>query len=116
MQPPSPVYPKQSQGIPSWVGYAIGSLVVILIAIALIANATGKNIVTGELNLDVARVEKAISDSFSPLAVTVSCPHPMSGKPGDSRNCLVTAQDGSTVLEVVTIENNNGDVTFIPKR
>jgi len=69
----------------------------------------------GTVNLDVSMIEQEIQSGIldqSGLAVTVACPETMQGKPGDTRNCVVTTADGTYIKAVVTIESSNGDITW----
>jgi hypothetical protein len=69
----------------------------------------------GGVNLDVALVEQEIENGILDqigVTVTVDCPDTMQGKPGETRNCIVTASDGSILKAVVTIESSNGDITW----
>jgi hypothetical protein len=46
------------------------------------------------------------------ISVTADCPDPFVARPGESRNCLVTDDYGTTAIVKVSVENTNGDVTW----
>lgn len=69
----------------------------------------------GQVTLDTPRVEKEIADGIYEqlgVPVVVDCPDLMQGAPGDVRNCIATADDGSTVRVSVSIESIAGDITW----
>ncbi len=69
----------------------------------------------GEVVLDTALVEQEITDGIATqlgVDVVVECPSVMKGAPGDTRNCIATAFDGSVVRVVVVFENVLGDITW----
>jgi hypothetical protein len=47
------------------------------------------------------------------IAVTAECPDPFVARPGESRNCLVTDDYGTTAIIKVSVENTNGDFTWV---
>jgi hypothetical protein len=68
-----------------------------------------------EVTLDTALVEQEIETGIleqSGIQTSVDCPSLMQGQPGDTRNCVATAIDGSVARVVVTIESVNGDITW----
>jgi hypothetical protein len=70
---------------------------------------------SGEVILDTTLVEQEITDGIATqlgVEVIVECPSVMKGAPGDTRNCVATAFDGSVVRVVVVFENELGDITW----
>lgn len=77
---------------------------------------SGANPLNGEVALDVNLVETTIHDGVldqSGEEVTVECPSTMAGKPGDTRNCVVTDSVGAVYFAVVTFESSKGDITWM---
>lgn len=77
---------------------------------------SGANPLNGEVALDVNLVETTIHDGVleqSGEEVTVECPGTMAGKPGDTRNCVVTDSTGAVYFVVVTFESSKGDITWM---
>lgn len=92
----------------------VGAIVGIAITTALRSGAS--NPFSGEVSLDVDKVETTIHDGILEQAgddTTVECPSEMSGKPGDTRNCLVTDSIGQKFFVVVTFENSKGDISWV---
>ena len=92
----------------------VGAIVGIAIAAAIKPGAT--NPFSGEVSLDVDRVETTIHDGILEQTgddTTVECPSEMLGKPGDTRNCLVTDSIGQKFFAVVTFENSKGDISWV---
>lgn len=76
---------------------------------------SGANPLNGEVALDVNLVETTIHDGVleqSGEEVAVECPGTMAGKPGDTRNCVVTDSTGAVYFVVVTFESSKGDITW----
>lgn len=92
----------------------VGGIVGIAIAAAIRSGAS--NPFNGEVSLDVDKVETTIHDGILEQTgedSTVECPSEMSGKPGDTRNCLVTDSIGQKFFVVVTFENTKGDISWV---
>jgi hypothetical protein len=72
--------------------------------------------VNGGVTIDGAAVEANIEAGIleqQGINVMVECPSPFVAKPGESRNCLVTAEDGTTAMAKVSVENSEGDITWV---
>lgn len=71
--------------------------------------------INGGVTMDANIVEQNIIDKYAEdsIDVTVECPDPFVAKVGESRNCLVTADDGSTAMAKVTVENSEGAFTWV---
>jgi hypothetical protein len=85
-------------------------------ALSLSGCAEVSSILSGGVTIDSAKVEENIADTYwenDAIFVVVDCPEPFVAKPGESRNCLVTAEDGSTAMAKVTVENSAGDITWV---
>jgi hypothetical protein len=69
----------------------------------------------GGVTMDPSIIEQNISDKYaeSSVNVTVECPDPFVAKVGESRNCLVTDDYGTTAMAKVTIENSEGAFTWV---
>lgn len=95
----------------TWI--TVGSIIAALIAL----NSLGVfSDVTGQVNLDVPRVEQMIEDGIydqSGYSVIATCPSPMAGKVGDTRSCSVEDDSGDTYVVDVTIQNKNGDILWV---
>lgn len=85
------------------------------IAIGLSGCAGVVEAINGGVTMDATIVEQNIVDKYAEdsIAVTVECPDPFVAKVGESRNCLVTADDGSTAMAKVTVENSQGAFTWV---
>ena len=110
----APTAPAKASRRKIWISAGIAILVVTLVTSYF--RAQGANPFNGEVSLDVTVVEQSISDELlkqsGDVVQSVTCPRPMSGKPGDTRNCVVIDSTGAHFLAKVTIENTNGDITW----
>jgi hypothetical protein len=105
-------------GLRILIGAGVGLVVWLLIQFAVVPSFTGRNAVAGTVTLDVAKVEENIRSTLASngFTVTVQCPSEMVGKPGETRNCLVSNDsDGTKSMAVVTIESLQGDITWVIK-
>lgn len=95
---------------------------VIILALTVLAGLNGQNLfsfvtglATGQVYLDSGKVEANIESGIQSQigeSVTATCPNPMAGKVGESRQCTVVDTLGMTYLVDVTIQSTNGDVTW----
>ncbi|CAB4547284.1 MAG: DUF4333 domain-containing protein [Actinobacteria bacterium] len=69
----------------------------------------------GGVNMDPNIIEQNIIDTYAKSSVNVSveCPDPFVAKVGESRNCLVTDEYGTTAMAKVTVENADGVFTWV---
>lgn len=92
-------------------------VVIIVTAISsIVRNLSPTKPSNGQVALDVNLVETTIHDGIleqNGEDVTVDCPSEMIGKPGDTRNCVVTDSTGTNYFVVVTFESSKGDITWI---
>lgn len=95
----------------TWI--TVGSIAIALWALNSFGVFSG---LTGQVNLDVAKVEQMIEDGIydqSSYTVIATCPSPMAGKVGEMRSCSVEDESGDTYIVDVTIQNKNGDVLWV---
>ena len=95
---------------------------VVIMALTILAGLNGQNIFTyvagianGQVYLDSGKVEANIDSGILDQIgekVTTTCPHPMTAKVGESRECTVVDSTGTTYLVDVTVQSTNGDVTW----
>ena len=66
------------------------------------------------VTIDVSSLESNIESTYAEngISVIADCPDPFVARPGESRNCLVTDDWGTTAIIKVSVENTNGDVTW----
>lgn len=67
------------------------------------------------VTIDAGQVEQNIISTYGDqgISVTAECPDPFVARPGETRNCLVTDEFGTKAMAVVTVENTNGDITWV---
>ena len=95
----------------TWI--TVCSIILTLVALNSFGVFSG---LTGQVNLDVPRVEQMIEDGIydqSGFSVVATCPSPMAGKVGDTRSCAIEDENGDTYVVDVTIQNKNGDVIWV---
>jgi Domain of unknown function (DUF4333) len=105
---------KQNKKIAWWA--------VVIIILTISAALNGQNLyqylgslISGQVTLSASIVEKNIQDTVKKktgLTVSVTCPDPLQGKVGDTRQCTVDEPLGLTELVDVTIQNTNGAFTW----
>ena len=90
----------------------VGGIIGLIISVII---RSGANPLNGEVALDVNVIETTIHDGVleqSGEEVSVECPSTMAGKPGETRNCVVTDSTGAVYFVVVTFESSKGDISW----
>lgn len=105
----------------SWSSGRRAWFVVVMVLIAL-AGLNGQNIftyvtglATGQVYLDSGRVESTIETGVYDQVgetVTASCPNPLAGRVGETRQCTVVDSLGATYFVDITVQSTNGDITW----
>ena len=86
------------------------ALIAILVLFTLIGCAEVEAVLSGEVALDVNRVENGIKDGIydqSGVDVSVECPDPLSAEVGETRTCLIR-YSGLTEMVDITVQNTDG--------
>lgn len=111
---PEPATRSSRRGRNWGITVAIAIVAWLLVQFVIMPALSGR-LLDGGVNLDVTLVEQEIENGVldqAGVSATVDCPDTMQGKPGETRNCIVTASDGTILKAVVTIESSNGDITW----
>lgn len=90
-------------------------LAVATLLVTLSACTEVSSVVNGEVLLDSNKIERSIEEEAGQqlgASVTVECPDPMSAAVGETRQCTIEDEYGSTALVDVTVQNREGYVTW----
>lgn len=96
---------------------------VIVMALSVIAALNGQNLVqflvgvatNGQVTLNASKVESSIESGIQDQlgeVVTATCPSPLAGRVGETRQCTLVDSVNSTYIVDITIQNSNGDITW----
>ncbi|MEU7060032.1 DUF4333 domain-containing protein [Streptomyces sp. NPDC046197] len=107
-----PVYLFQRQGRLRQ-SYAIP----IVWCVTFLVSLGGAGIIGNTLgvSMDTSAVQRQIEQGVQQqtgTAVTVQCPSSVTVRTGESFQCVVTAQDGSTAMATVTVQNSQGEFVW----
>jgi hypothetical protein len=104
-------FQSESSTKPKGVIKTLSLMSVAALSLVLAGCSTLGVILSGEVVLDSSVVEKEIERGVlnqAGIKVTADCPNPMSGKPGDVRQCLIEDEFGTVAIVKITIQNNEG--------
>ena len=93
-----------------WIWVGIG-----LFALSLLTGQSLLGFLTGEVTLDATKVEQSIKAEIKKqmfIDVSVTCPHPMAAKVGETRQCWYKSPLISTRFIDVTVQSTTGDITW----
>lgn len=98
-------------------GVRVASLLTcaLLLVLGLGGCAKASAVLSGEVILDPTVIEEEIESGVleqGGFVVTAECPDPLSGKVGDTRQCLIEDEFGVTALVDVRIQNSEGYIIW----
>jgi len=106
----TPPAPKRSRGRVLWLVLGVVVGVVVILAGAFVVW-----VLVSPDEADIPAIEKEISQGVQEqggVAVDVDCPDTVEWQSGQTFHCDVAAEDGTTGKATVTMENDDGDITW----
>ena len=88
-------------------------LVVVLLAVPLLTACGSKTIDSRLLEKDVDAWVHQQATTHKNEKVDVNCPDGVKAEPGRTFHCVVTDKQGESLRVTVTVENSDGDVTWV---
>lgn len=93
--------------------WAVGPLIVLLLLI--VGPSVWDAIKTSQMEADIPAIEKAIRDDLADQGsnATVDCPSSIDWEAGSEFHCVATDDQGGRYRVTVSMENDEGDVTWV---